>query len=418
MPHVFKRGSIYHGWFYEDGARVQRSTHCTDKRAAEAVVARWERVAADPDSGASDEATMRDAIAQLITDRSTRAGNGERSEQTVEFYRRKSGYLVRHFGAEFRIARLSAPEVDAYVASRRTEGAAEHTIAKELTTLRAALKLCLRAQLWRGSLDAIMPVRFSPAYRPRERKLTEAEVDDLLRELEPDRAARVAYIVGTGARLGESDRAQRGDVVEARDGTWFAYLRGTKTAASRRTVPIMLAACRRFLEFSIAAGEGKDGALFTGWANPVRDLHTACVRAEIDPCSPNDLRRTFGTWHREAGIAPHDVGAILGHTSGAMVEKVYGRLGPEALALRVATQLAVAPVQQTPRHSVDSVDGVDSTERDLPGDSCRRSESNRRPWDYDSRARRPVTCHAHRRKRDGTAETVAPVQQRARRGGR
>ena|GEM_PF-3809021 len=42
----------------------------------------------------------------------------------------------------------------------------------------------------------------------------------------------------------------------------------------------------------------------TFYGNGVRDLAQACDRAGIEPCTPNDLRRTCATWLRQAGAAP------------------------------------------------------------------------------------------------------------------
>lgn len=409
---VFKRGAIWYGWVYENGQRIQRSTRCTDRRAAESVVAQWERAAADPDSAAADQATLGQAITLLLNDRAARAALGQRSMETVGFYKRKSGYLLRHFTEQFRLARMNAGAVDEYIVARAAEGASSHTLAKELTTLRAALKLAARAGTWRGSIDAVMPVRFSAAYKPRERALTEAELDDLLRELEPDRAARVAFIVATSARRGESDRAMRADIIDETR----AFVRGTKTAQSKRMVPVVLPACQRLLAFAAERGEGGGGMLFTPWPNMVRDLKAACARAEMDPCSANDLRRTFGHWHRMRGVAPVDIGAAMGHTTSAMVERVYGKLPVEALEQRIALSSGtVAPVQQTLRTGVDSVDSSDSKEAVFPEDLCRQSDLNRRPWDYDAQRRSPPTCREKRRKRKSTEDTVAPVQQVLRR---
>jgi hypothetical protein len=57
-----------------------------------------------------------------------------------------------------------------------------------------------------------MPDQFSAVYEPRERHQTPSEGQAVLAELEPDRAARVAFILGTGARLRESDSARHGDI--------------------------------------------------------------------------------------------------------------------------------------------------------------------------------------------------------------
>jgi hypothetical protein len=57
----------------------------------------------------------------------------------------------------------------------------------------------------------------------------------LLAELQPDRAARVAFIVATSASWKESE-ARREDVAE---NFGAVLLRGTKRATRHRTVPIV-----------------------------------------------------------------------------------------------------------------------------------------------------------------------------------
>ncbi len=81
-----------------------------------------------------------------------------------------------------------------------------------------------------------MPEGFSAAYQPRRRFLSGHEAQLLLAQLTPDRAARVAFILATGARWSESERAMRSDIDWRRS---VVHLRGTKTAAALRAVPIV-----------------------------------------------------------------------------------------------------------------------------------------------------------------------------------
>ena len=48
----------------------------------------------------------------------------------------------------------------------------DHTIAKELVALRAALKLAKRRGIWKGDPAEVLPVGFAPEYKPRNRFLT------------------------------------------------------------------------------------------------------------------------------------------------------------------------------------------------------------------------------------------------------
>ncbi len=70
----------------------------------------------------------------------------------------------------------------------------------------------------------------------------------------------------------------------------------------------------------------RDGPVVEPWPNVRRDLAAACKRAGISRVSPNDLRRTFASWLKQAGVDSMTVAKLLGHTSSRMVELVYGRL--------------------------------------------------------------------------------------------
>ena len=63
---VRKRGDIWFARFWEGAARVERSTRCTDKKAAETVARQWELDAADPDHATTRRATLNDALALLL----------------------------------------------------------------------------------------------------------------------------------------------------------------------------------------------------------------------------------------------------------------------------------------------------------------------------------------------------------------
>jgi hypothetical protein len=75
---------------------------------------------------------------------------GRRSTDTAQFYRKKSGHLLRVLGRDFRVATLTnSSTVDSYISVRRGEEVHDTTIAKELVCLRAALKLAKRRGLCR-----------------------------------------------------------------------------------------------------------------------------------------------------------------------------------------------------------------------------------------------------------------------------
>ena len=52
------------------------------------------------------------------------------------------------------------------------------------------------------------------------------------------------------------------------------------------------------------------------------------ARWSADACKGfNDLRRTYSTWMRNAGVSSSNVGAMMDHTTSAMIDRVSARLG-------------------------------------------------------------------------------------------
>jgi integrase len=321
---LYKRAEIWWTWFYEpSGRRVCKSTQCTDKRAAELTLREWERGAADPAYAAAHTATIGSALERLIIDR---RGKG-RAEGTLSMYRAKAGHVVRVLGGDTALAGVTAREIDRFVDVRLAEGACRNTVKKELTTIRGMLKVAKRRGEFPSDIGAVMPDGFESGYQPKKRFLSGPEAQALLAELTPDRAARVAFILATGARWGETDRALRHDIQTDAE---RVLLRGTKTELAARTVPIV-GAGHDLLAHVLSHAEGEAGLLFRPWGNSRRDLAQACERAGIPAVSPNDLRRTFGTWLRLHGVAPHFIGVAMGHADSRMVERVYGRMPEENL---------------------------------------------------------------------------------------
>jgi integrase len=235
---------------------------------------------------------------------------------------RRSEWAVRPRRAEY------AADGTSLRPGREGRHVSEHTIHKELVVLRSALKLAKRRGLWSGDLDAVLPVGFAPDYEPVERWLTRPEIEKLIGELTPDHAARVAFMVG-GAEWNATERAQREDIAADLSSV---RIRGTKRKTRDRVVQLVMQWQKDLVGFARDHAQGKDDALFAFWQNRVRDIKAACERAKIEPCSPNDLRRTCMTWLRAEGMLPSEIAPFAGHVDSRMVEKVYGRLNPDQLA--------------------------------------------------------------------------------------
>lgn len=325
---LFRRGAIW--WIRTDPITGKaESTKCRDLEAARLFRSRREREAADPNHARTRNETLRDARDRLID---TRAGLGKSSD----YHETKLGHWVRIFGEGADLASVGSPEgFDRYVRQRRSETIGEktdrvvsnHTISKEVAVMLTTLRMAKRAGAYTGDLSILRPFDLSAGYVPRTRALTAAELGALLGELTPERGAFVALCVGLGLRKGEAF-ALTAESIDAAAGV--VHVPGTKTLASRRTVPILAP----FRGLVLAAAKHLP---LRSWArgNYLRDLAAACRRAGIELCTPNDLRRTHATLLRNAGVDRDVVRGLLGHAvESSMLETVYDQPRPHELAAR------------------------------------------------------------------------------------
>jgi len=162
------------------------------------------------------------------------------------------------------------------------------------------------------------------------------ELEALLGELLEDPVARVAFTIATSAEAAATERAMRDDVSPDRP---FVQVRGSKRATRWRKVPIVASWQRELLDFALEHAQGRDERLFLPRTKFGQTLERACARAGIPRCTPNDLRRTYSTWLRADGV-PNELSApTMGHKDTRMLDRVYARLPPELLRLRLLAAL-------------------------------------------------------------------------------
>jgi integrase len=326
VEHLYKRGEVYWCWFYDArGICRRRSTKCRDRRAAAAVLFRLERQA----QGATDPAT--DAASYTVDDAVNdfaEHGTLDVAPQTVRMYEERGGHLVRVLGP-LDVYQIDLATVGKYIKQRLDEGAARETVRKELVTLRRSFDFAKGAGKYIGDVRALIP-KFRVTYVPRTRWLREGEFRKLIAELDPHRQMWLLMAVYTGGRDSEIDALEWQHVDWSRR---TVLLPGTKTAKARRLVPL-----HPVLSQVLAKSRQASGHIVGEWMNIRRDLERACDRAKIDPVTPNDLRRTYASWMKNAGVDSAVVAKLLGHASTKMVDLVYGRLD-EATLQRAALTL-------------------------------------------------------------------------------
>jgi integrase len=239
--------------------------------------------------------------------------------------------------------------VMAYVAARVAEGVTLSTVHRELTTLKAALRLAMR-------LNAIGTMPFIPRMPgafTRERILSAREIDQLVYASERSLAMKllVALGLGTGARLGA--------IVEL---TWpqvrfedrIVDYRAEGERASRRkgraVVPIgpsvmeALEEARRHRTNDRVFGERSRSAIEREFKRMVGEI-------ELMGVTPNVMRHTAAT-HLLKTVASKLASRMVGHRSVVTTEQIYGHLQvvdlkPAAFALNdLLTGGRTAPVSR------------------------------------------------------------------------
>lgn len=256
-------------------------------------------------------------------------------------YMDKAGHLERLIGALDVSDLQDIAVMQGYIKQRGEEGAARGTIHKEIVTMRQALYAALEAKRIRFDPRICFP-RFKVRYKPKERWLTPDEFSKLLtafgtsddpvmhRQGSPHRQLWLLLAVYTGGRDSEVD-GLRWEDIDWRGRT--IRIRGTKTQGSDRTLPL-----QPVLAAVLGPIKESAGYVVGEWGNVRRDLHAACAkrRADIPPCSPNDLRRTFATWLANMGTPESVVAKMLGHGSSMMVRRVYAQIERSLMTTEIA----------------------------------------------------------------------------------
>ncbi len=330
MSDVYKRGKVYWCYVRINGESIRRSTGQTDKVAARLQKQAWDRLYADPANQAADQTSLASCVSEFLSAKRRE----QKSPHTIGMYDEKSRHLMRVLGAACRMSSITAPAVDRYIATREGEGASSHSIYKELVTLRGILRVAKRRGEFRGDLSDVLP-KFSSGYVPRKTYLTLDQAISLVNHLEPSRGAHVAFVVATGARASEAKRATRSDLRRE-----YIRVAGTKTEKSARMLPAIELFTGLLGHVSLyAPGVGGEGPLFARWPNSRRDIIRACQRAGVPEVTWNDLRRSYASILKQAGVSNDVLADLLGHTSTTMVRRVYGQDTPANLKATLERQL-------------------------------------------------------------------------------
>lgn len=346
FPRTNANGSVTWWVSWSEGRRTKtRSTRCSDEDNAAVIAAEWERERIDPVYAATKKATFGIEAKGFLDSCEGAVKRGKMADGTLSMYRQKAGTLVRILetepGRPLRLVDIGPNTFANYLDVRRAQfredrekDITESNLYKEWVTFKQILTRAWKGRRFLTDPATLKPEHFGPEYTPRETALTWEQVDKLLAALSPTRRPHVAFVLATGARRREAERYQPGDIDET---TWRARIRGTKTEGAARVIPVPEPMRRLILAHPARS------APFLAWGNARRDMAAACASAGIPAVTWNDLRRTFASLLVAAGVPPHVVAKLLGHTTTAMVDRVYNKQTADSLEVLIDHALLVAP---------------------------------------------------------------------------
>lgn len=333
-----RKNSPYWYVSYTDGSgkRTRCSTGTTERREAEALLAKW-RLEAHRERHWDEQPTRTFDELMLAYIRET-----EQNQRSPERARFAVKQLYPFFTGRD-LATLSAQDIHHYIASRRETGVGGGTINRELGVLSAALNYARREWEW----DVPNPVsgRKLPVPEGRVRWLSPEEAVALIETAAgepkaPHLADFIRLALHTGMRKSEllGLEWQRVDLH-----TNLIHLEGKHTkTGKRRSIPLNREAREALLNRTRFRAEHcpaspwvfcqADGARIR---SVKRSFATACRRAGIEDFHIHDTRHTCAAWLVTTGVPLAEVRDLLGHSTIQMTER-YAHLAPENVRTAVS----------------------------------------------------------------------------------
>lgn len=323
--HTLVRIRTSPNWYvqWHEGGRSHRaSTRTTDRAEAEAVLAALRLVRAD---APLHDLTIPTLLEWYWESHGKQLMRADMADLAIR-------YLKPFFGSTM-VSDLTLDMQERYVAARRSLGAGDESIRRDLSVLSAATK---RAVKYRKIDHAPPMLTLSPA-PPRERWLTRKEVAALLRQMRKPVRDKIHRHVILFTRLALYTGARTGAILDL---TWDRVnfdaglidfrKPGRRVTKKRRTIAPMTPLLRRML---LHAKKHSRSTHVVSWAGERIDRVAKAVKAHakkagVHDFSPHILRHTFASWAVQKGVPIYTVGKALGQTVASTTSR-YAKLAPD-----------------------------------------------------------------------------------------
>lgn len=313
-----------------DGKRWSESTREEDYERAERV--RQKRLAKiHAREAVPNEGRVRLADGRTLLERDYRI-RGHRSNPSYSWQ-----HIEDFFGAQKRLAKITAEDLDRYVAHRlgleppdpsvstedqKRKKAARGSVGIELALLHRAYTLAVeKKQLGRGCVPVFPKLAPGAA---RQGFFTRSQVEDLISNLDDDLADLVQFLFYSAWRVGEARQ------IEWRDYNQSAGELRLREELSKngepRVLPIV-GELARIVARRTAKRRLDCPRIFHREGQPIGDFRkawkTACKAVGQSGRIVHDLRRSGVKHLIDAGVDPHTVMAFSGHRTASMLRRYH-----------------------------------------------------------------------------------------------
>ena len=323
---LYKRRKVWWMAFTYQGRQIQKSTKTSDRRLAEAILAKVKvRIIEGQhfDILEEKERTFAEMMERFLAEHVVKKASA----------RSYKGYIknLRSFFGQNILAEISPKRIVEYKARRYSDGVAPATINRELATMKKAFNLAIREWEWCRE-NPVSRVSMEKENNKRDRWLTSDEEERLLTASPQGLREIILFALHTGMRMGEilSLTWEGADLVRK---TVMVF---RSKNGERRTIPINQTVLVLLKDRS-KVRPLKTNLVFYGEEHTAIDPHNlrrefrkALKNAKIENFHFHDLRHSFATRMIQSGVDIYKVQRLLGHKSPIMTQR-YAHHYPESL---------------------------------------------------------------------------------------
>lgn len=323
---LYKRDKVWWMTFIYQGKQFRESTGTSDRRLAEAILAKIRVKIIEGryfDTLEEKERTFAEMMERYL------------KEHVVKLASQRSyrGYIknLNLFFSDYTLDRITPKLIVKYKAKRYSEGVKPATINRELATMKNAFNLAIKEWEWCRE-NPVSRVSMEKENNKRDRWLTNEDEERLLESSPLWLQEIVVFALNTGMRLGEIlSLTWEGVDLFRKTVTVFHSKNG-----ERRTIPINQTVFE-LLKAKAKVRSINTNIVFHDKAHTLMDAHNlrrafraAIKKATIEDFHFHDLRHTFATRLIQGGVDIYKVQRLLGHKSPIMTQR-YAHHYPESL---------------------------------------------------------------------------------------